>query len=122
MKTPLHTIEGLEREIAQAPAQARTGAKFLNLDTRVIEWLLADARAAADADRITEINKGLVHSHNILLVDGSKWQDRAERLQTALQAIYEWYDRDGSVGEADRIFEESRAVIASAVVGWVEEI
>lgn len=51
MKTPLHTIEGLEREIAQAPAQSKTGVRFLNLDTRVIAWLLADARSLSSSER-----------------------------------------------------------------------
>jgi hypothetical protein len=51
MKTPLHTIEGLERSIAQTSAQPKTGARFLNLDTRVIEWLIEDARKLASIER-----------------------------------------------------------------------
>ncbi len=36
---------------------------------------------------------------------------RIHALETALRNIYEWYDRDGSVGEADRIFEGNRAAL-----------
>lgn len=48
MRTPLHTLDALEAEIAKAPKQARTGASFLNLDTRVIEWLIEDSRRVFD--------------------------------------------------------------------------
>jgi N-acyl-D-aspartate/D-glutamate deacylase len=36
------------------------------------------------------------------------------RLRVALYNIYEWYDRDGSVGEADRVFEENRPALSPA--------
>lgn len=53
MKTPLHTLEGLEHSIAETPAQPRTGARFLNLDTRVLEWLIHDARELARIENDT---------------------------------------------------------------------
>lgn len=31
----------------------------------------------------------------------------------ALTEIYEWYDRDGSVGGADNVFEDNRDVLAA---------
>ena len=33
-------------------------------------------------------------------------------LKTALLALYEWYDRDGSVGGASDVFENNRAALA----------
>jgi hypothetical protein len=35
-----------------------------------------------------------------------------ERLRRALGALYGWYDRDGSVGEATAVFEHNRRVLA----------
>ncbi len=52
-----------------------------------------------------------------LRASNEKLQGERDALVKAIRAIYEWYDRDGSVGEADRVFEENRAVIASVVGG-----
>jgi hypothetical protein len=38
----------------------------------------------------------------------------APDLLAALEAIYEWYDRDGSVGGAHGVFETHRLAIARA--------
>jgi hypothetical protein len=38
------------------------------------------------------------------------------KLRDALTAIYEWYDRDGSVGGASNVFEDNRAALASVPV------
>ena len=39
------------------------------------------------------------------------------RLVEALDAIYEWYDRDGSVGGASIVFEDNRQALAAAKEG-----
>ena len=36
---------------------------------------------------------------------------KAERLRTVLRSLYEWYDRDGSVGGASQVFEDNRAAL-----------
>jgi hypothetical protein len=39
----------------------------------------------------------------------------AEKSLDALAALYEWYDRDGSVGRASEVFEKYRSVVSSTV-------
>lgn len=49
-KTPAYTLDRLQEAINEAPLSKygkRTGAKFVNIDTRVLEWLIADSRALA---------------------------------------------------------------------------
>lgn len=36
-------------------------------------------------------------------------------LRKALEALYEWYDRDGSVGGANEAFEENRHILAGSL-------
>lgn len=38
-------------------------------------------------------------------------------LRVALEALYEWYDRDGSVGGASTVFEQHRSALASLPKG-----
>jgi len=46
------------------------------------------AEVEAERDRVADINRSLCDSHNALLVDGSKWQARAEALEAQLaQAV-----------------------------------
>ena len=40
-----------------------------------------------------------------------KLRTEAERLRTVLRSLYEWYDRDGSVGGASQVFEDNRAAL-----------
>lgn len=48
MKTPDHTIEALKAAIQSARPDAHNAARFVNIDTRVLEWLIADREATAD--------------------------------------------------------------------------
>jgi hypothetical protein len=47
--------------------------------------------------------------------------DEADRLRSALTAIYEWYDRDGSVGGASSVFEENRPALSQADRGVTDK-
>lgn len=45
--TPTYTLDKLAEAIAEAPLSQygkKTGTKFVNIDTRVLEWLIADSR------------------------------------------------------------------------------
>ena len=63
-------------------------------------------KAEAEVQRLKRINVELVHDHNALLVDGAKWQDRADKAEAELRdckrdlqvIISEWKNwRDGLV-------------------------
>lgn len=46
-KTPLHTLTALEQEIAAAQPRSVAKSRYVDgLDTRVLEWLIADSRQA----------------------------------------------------------------------------
>jgi hypothetical protein len=53
----------------------------------------------AERDRVADINRSLCDSHNALLVDGSKWQARAEaaeaKLAKAVDALRVLRDQHG---------------------------
>lgn len=45
--------------------------------------------------------------------DGCKTVAEVQQLRAALTTLYEWYDRDGSVGGASNAFEDNRAALAA---------
>jgi len=48
-ETPPHTVDELEKSIKRAAPEKKTGAAFVNIDTRVLAWLIADARSLTEA-------------------------------------------------------------------------
>ena len=48
----------------------------------------------------------------VMLPAALELTDALDRATAALRDIYEWYDRDGSVGGASVVFEENRAALA----------
>lgn len=52
--TPTHAIEVLEKAATSAQPSPRTGAAFVKVDTRVLLWLLHDARTLHARPEILE--------------------------------------------------------------------
>ena len=48
-ETPPHTADALELAIKKAAPEAKTGAAFVNIDTRVLAWLISDSRSLTEA-------------------------------------------------------------------------
>lgn len=86
------------------------------------DWMKSDRQPYRPFDpsdeivRLTRINKNLVNAHNLLLVDGSKWQTRAERLQRALEFVREWHD----AGEDSQELIKVMTVVEWALGGETE--
>ncbi len=67
-------------------------------------WLLADLDKAAARE--------LAREHNAALSRLTEGGAELARLLTAFRELYEWYDRDGSVGGASNVFEDNRHVLS----------
>jgi hypothetical protein len=97
MKTPLHTLDGLEQEIARAPEHTekpinprfKTGARFLNLDTRVIQWLVDDARKLAKLEQPGGATEALAMLKRLKRRDPAVYNidDELNRIIGALSAV-----------------------------------
>ena len=55
---------------------------------RIAALTLERDEAECEKDRLAEINRNLCNSHNILLVDGSNWQARAEAAEAEVTALH----------------------------------
>lgn len=111
-------------------AGGEAGWLYFNEDTGT-EWSEQHPIESGECPDATDVRPG--NSANLLIEMRSAWTMLSEREQEierlralakpapaveavreALRAIYEWYDRDGSVGGASAVFEEHRAAIAPA--------
>jgi hypothetical protein len=61
------------------------------------------------SELVERMRKEIVQDNFVGLLDEAA--DRIEQLEAALRSLYEWYDRDGSVGGASDVFEDNRVAL-----------
>lgn len=74
---------------------------------------VAKAIEACDWSQPSIGNKAILQEAVTLLRATPPAAPGGSAVREALHALYEWYDRDGSVGGASMVFEEHRASLAS---------
>lgn len=94
-KTPSYTLEALERAIASASVEGPAKEKFIRIDARVLEWLIADSRAlgsepdATPAGAVVAETSGVTAGETapLLMVGGLPIAEYIERQEACLRQV-----------------------------------